>query len=89
MSEVQISPQDIAEGENVDFKEEKESWNEYKLSDGTTLKVRTILTGVRRLKKFKPDGEPVYLIQSQNVVRVVNIPSNLKQQPKQSTTPIH
>jgi hypothetical protein len=85
--QVQITPQDIMEGEDVDFQEEKEHWNIYKLSDGTILKVRIIVTGVKRLKKFRPDGEPLYIIQSQNVVRALNVPATLKLKPKPSATP--
>lgn len=83
----QITPQDIMEGEDVDFQEETEHWNVYKLADGTTLKVRIIVTGVKRLKKFRPDGEPIYIIQSQNVVRALNVSADLKMKPKPSTTP--
>jgi hypothetical protein len=32
---VHITPQDIAEGEDLDFEEKEEHWNIYKLSDGT------------------------------------------------------
>lgn len=47
-------------GEDLDFEVVKEDWNEYKLSDGTTLKVKVVLTGVRRLKnRYTPTGDPV------------------------------
>jgi len=85
--QVQITPQDIIEGEDVDFQEETEHWNVYKLNDGTTLKVRIIVTAVKRLKKFRPDGDPLYIIQSQNVVRALNVPASLKMRPKPSATP--
>jgi len=39
---VHITPQDIAEGEDLDFEEKEEHWNIYKLSDGTTLKVKLL-----------------------------------------------
>ena len=78
-----FSPSELAEAEDVDFEEVKESWNVYKLSDGTTLKVKLVLTGVKRLKKYNPDGTPIYVISSQNVVRVVNVPPELKAKPKQ------
>jgi hypothetical protein len=71
---VPITPEDIAEGEDVDFEEEEEHWNVYRLKDGTKLKVKLILIGVKRLKKHSPDGTPIYVINSQNVVRAVNIP---------------
>lgn len=80
---VQISPEDLAEAEDVDFVEEKEVWNIYKLSDGSTLKVKLVLTGVKRLKKWNPDGTPIYVINSQNIVRVVNVPRELRAKPKE------
>jgi len=87
LAEIQITPQDITEGEELDFKEEQENWNSYKLSDGTILKVRLVLTGVKRLKKYRPDNMPIYIIQSQNVVRAVDVPQNLRLKPKPATTP--
>jgi hypothetical protein len=81
--QIQITPQDIIEAEEIDFEEKKEFWNEYKLKDGTTLKVRLILIGVKRLKKFAPDGNPVYIINSNNVVRVFDVPKELKHKAKE------
>lgn len=77
-----ISQKDIAEATDLDFSQEKEYWNSYKLSDGTTLKVKLVLRGVKRLKKHNPDGTPVYLINSTNVVRVLDVPEKLKVTPK-------
>jgi len=77
-----ITPEDIAEGEDVDFEEVEEHWNIYRLRDGTTLKVKLVLAGVKRLKKHNPDGSPIYVIQSQNVVRAVEVPKDLYAKPK-------
>jgi len=82
---VRITQRDLAEGIDIDFSEEKEYWNTYKLSDGTTLKVKLVLRGVKRLKKFNPDRNPMYLIQSQNIVRTLDIPEDIKAKPKEST----
>jgi len=82
---VRITQRDLEEGVNVDFTEEKEMWNVYKLSDGTTLKVKLVLKGVLRLQKWNPDGTPIYIIQSQNIVRAVDIPQGLKAQPSVSS----
>jgi hypothetical protein len=82
---VHITPQDIAEGEDLDFEEKEEHWNVYKLSDGTTLKVKLVLTGVKRLKKYNPDGLPIYVISSQNIVRAVNVPKELRVKQKEPT----
>lgn len=80
-----ITPEDLAEGEDIDFEGEEEHWNVYKLKDGTTLKVKLILVGVKRLKKHNPDGGPLYVINSQNVVRAVDIPKGLMVKPKESS----
>ena len=77
-----FSPKDLMEAEDVDFKEIEEHWNVYKLSDGTTLKVKLILLAVKRLNKHNPDGSPVYVIHSQNIVRATDIPKHLKAKPK-------
>ncbi len=79
MAEMQVAltPEDVAEAENVQIKEENELWNTYKLSDGSIMKVKIVVTNVKRLKKFQPDGSPIYLIQSQNVLRMENIPKEL------------
>lgn len=81
----QVTPEDIAEGEDVDFEEQKEHWNTYKLKDGTTLMLKLILIGVKRLKKWQPDGTPIYVVNSQNVMRIVNVPKELRGKVKEST----
>jgi hypothetical protein len=68
---------------HLDFDEEEEHWNIYKLTDGTILKVKIVLRGVKRLNRFNPDGTPIYLIQSQNIVRTINVSDDLMQQPKE------
>ena len=73
------------EAEDMDFEEEKENWNTYKLADGTTLKIKLVLRGVKRLKKFAPDGNPIYVINAQNVLRMVDVPKELKMKPKPSS----
>lgn len=69
---------------DLDFDEVEENWNTYTLSDGTTLKVKLVLRGVKRLKRYEPDGTPIYVINSINVVRAVNVPEELKVKPKES-----
>lgn len=82
---VPITPEDVAEGEDIDFEEKEEHWNVYRLKDGTTIKVKLILIGVKRLKKHNPDGTPLYMINAQNVVRAVDIPKSLMAKQKEST----
>ena len=77
----------LADAVGLDFTEIDEHWNSYRLSDGTTLKVRLVLRGVKRLKRYEPDGTPIYVINSINVVRAVNVPEELKAKPKKSELP--
>jgi len=77
-----ISRDALKDAVEVDFSEEQEFWNEYKLKDGTTLKVKLVLRGVKRLARYEPDGTPVYVINSMNVVRALNVPPEIKAKPK-------
>lgn len=77
----------LAKSVDLDFEEVEENWNTYTLSDGTTLKVKLVLRGVKRLKNYEPDGSPIYVINSINVVRAVDIPKELKAKPKKSEMP--
>ena len=79
--------EDLVDGVDLDFEELEEHWNIYRLSDGSTLKVRLVLRGVKRLKRYEPDGTPIYIINSINVVRAVEIPEDLKAKPKKSEIP--
>lgn len=72
---------------DLDFTEVEEHWNSYILSDGTKLKVKLVLRGVKRLKRYEPDGSPIYVINSINVVRALNVPEELKAKPKESELP--
>ena len=78
-------PMNALEGSvDLDFEEIEEHWNTYTLSDGTTIKVKLVLRGVKRLKRYEPDGNPIYVINSINVVRSLNVPPELKAKPKES-----
>jgi hypothetical protein len=70
---------DLSEGEEVDFENEKEHWNIYKLSDGTTLKVKLVLVNVVRSRdQYDALGNPIYGVTSQNVIKVMNTPEKLR-----------
>lgn len=66
------------EATNVDFKTEKEGWNEYMLVDGSVLKFKTVITSVIRTEDYDPmTGDPVYIIQSTNISRVI-VPEKMR-----------
>jgi hypothetical protein len=55
----------------VDMVEAKEVWSEYRLSDGTTLRVKPVMIAVFRADgQQSPDGEPVYNTKSTLVMDV-------------------
>lgn len=61
------------EGRPVDFLTRKEEFNEYQLEDGKILRIKMVVTRIIRLEGEKaPDGNPVYLIQSQNIVAPID-----------------
>ena len=71
-----LGDQDIP-GEEIEFETERESWNTYILHDGTKLKLKPVVANIVRLEAYKPDGEPVYLVQTSLVVNA-DVPENLK-----------
>lgn len=83
---MRITPEAIEKAEDVDIVEEKDHWNTYKLKDGSLIKMKLIVRGVKRLTtKWQHDGNPIYLVNSTNVMRLGNIPKKLKAKPKPST----
>jgi hypothetical protein len=68
-------------GEEIEFETEREAWNVYVLHDGTTIKLKNVVTSIARLEAWKPDGEPVYYIQSSNVA-TADVPERLKKKPE-------
>ncbi|MFC1870972.1 hypothetical protein ACFLYF_01015 [Chloroflexota bacterium] len=57
------------EGQSVDFLTRKEDFNEYQLGDGKILRIKMVVTRIIKLEEEKaPDGKPIYLVQSQNIV---------------------
>lgn len=64
-------------GQEVPFEAERESWNTYILEDGTTIKMKAVVSSVVRLDEYLPNGDPVYLVNASNVV-ATDVPEGLK-----------
>jgi hypothetical protein len=61
----------------------EERFVQYKLEDGTVLKVKNVATSVLRVdNEYLPDGNPVYLVLSNPVVSVVSSPLNKNRLPE-------
>jgi hypothetical protein len=64
-------------GEEIEFETDREAFNVYILHDGTKLKFKSVVTQVIRLDIYKPDGEPVYIVNSAPIV-AAEVPESLK-----------
>jgi|SRR5262245_14162385 len=67
----------IVAGTPADFETLREQYNSYKLVDGSTIRMKTVFTNIIRTEEFTPGGEPVYIVNSQNVL-VAHVPDELK-----------
>jgi len=83
-----LTPEEMADGTEIDWSKDIEEWNEYKLDDGTTLKIKIVLRGVKRLNKHSPDGVPIYIVNTTNIVRAVGVPINLIKKEKVASTQV-
>lgn len=67
--------------EVLEFETLREGWNSYALEDGTELKLKAVVTDIVRLDgAYAPNGDPLYMVQSSNIV-ATNVPEGLKRQP--------
>lgn len=58
----------------------QEVWSEYKLEDGSTLRVRPVLASVDRSAEYTSDGEPIYNAKIQLIVDA-RVPDSLRKKP--------
>ncbi len=66
------------EGTVLNFRTGGEHWNEYLVDDGTVIRMKLVATEVMRLdSEYDQHGNPVYLVQSTNVMSV-DAPQNLR-----------
>ena len=62
---------DVGQSVSVDIEEQSERWSEYKLVDGSTLRIRPVVFEVLRDKKKKDsEGNPVYHIKASIVTNI-------------------
>ena len=61
----------------VEMLEAKERWSEYRLADGTTLRLKPVLIAIFRAEgQYTQDGEPVYNMKS-TLITDVRVPEAL------------
>ena len=72
MVKVQGPSGKLVDAVQVDFETSVEPWTAYMLSDGSTIKIRTSIKNVMRLEgEFDNGGNPVYMVSTDVVMRVV------------------
>ncbi len=65
----------------VEFQTRKEDWNEYQLMDGSTIKMKLVVSLIFRVDgTYDNEGNPAYQLKSTNVA-VVTSPDTLKKKP--------
>jgi hypothetical protein len=79
-TKVQVVPGGpLVEGVAVGVDESSEKWSEYRLEDGTTIRLKQVLVDVTRTALFDPEGNPQYVVKAQPVLAIVEVPDRLKQ----------
>lgn len=69
---------EIVEATPIEVNQANEYFNQYFLEDGTLLKMKLVATKIFRIDgRYDGEGNPLYFVQSTNVVSV-NSPQNLK-----------
>lgn len=62
------------------FRTTAEDFNEYLLDDGTVVKLKVVVTEVARIDNlYDPAGNPVYVVQSANVM-AIDSPDEMRKQ---------
>ncbi len=59
------------EAEDMEFTTGREDWNEYQVEDGHTVRIKLVVSSILRTADRDPQGNPVYIVQSTNIVKVL------------------
>ena len=77
MPKINFQGQEV-DAPEVEFQTHKEDWNEYQLMDGSFVKIKLVVGSIFRIPdEYDAEGNPVYVVRSQNVL-MVRSPDNLK-----------
>jgi len=67
----------VGEGYQREIVEEITPWSQFKLDDGTIIKIKVLVLSVLRTDQYTPSGEPIYSVKSHNVT-ISQSPEDLK-----------
>ena len=66
-------------GEDVGIIESTERFSELRLEDGTVIKIKpSVITVTRLYDQWDAENNPVYVLRSQNIVTLDDVPPDLK-----------
>lgn len=78
--------QGVLEGVDVAISETTEKWSEVTLADGAILRIKPNVLSVTRIDgKYDNDGNPLYVLHSNQIMTVTNVATHLRQQPQAGT----
>ncbi|HEV2316131.1 MAG TPA: hypothetical protein VGV89_00960 [Thermoplasmata archaeon] len=81
-------PVDLGDAELVDWRVEgKEAMVRIRIEEGATIELRFLITNVYRIGNDPNTGAPNYLVQSQNLMRLVNFDKKLRRRPDRDGPP--
>ena len=55
-----------------------EEWQEYELSDGSTVRTKCVVTDLTRIVDYDPSGNPLYAMEVQVLCQTYDAPEHLK-----------
>lgn len=59
------------EAEDMEFQSGREDWNEYQVEDGYSVRIKLVVSSILKTQDRDPQGNPVYIVQSTNIVKVL------------------
>lgn len=64
--------QELKDAILIDVIESKEPWAEYQLSDGSSIKTKTMILEIWRVKgEYDSEGNPLYVVKLNNVLNII------------------
>lgn len=61
----------VIEAEDMEFKTVREDWNEYSVEDGYSVRIKLVVSAILKTNERDASGNPVYVVQSTNIVKVL------------------
>ena len=58
----------VIQGVSMEFDAERENWNEYRLEDGSLVRVRTVVSDIVKTDEPTETGEPLIIVRSTTLI---------------------